>query len=191
MNLKLCIHKSNSVKDILMLKPSFQHILLTKAVLALTSMPAAYAVEGMFTPDQLPEIAMDLRAKGLKMDPSQISDLVGFPMGAVVSLGGCTASFVSPQGLVVTNHHCAYGSIQYNSTKEKNYLEKGFLAENLEAELPAAPGSRIYVTVKLTDVTDLITGGLPSNMAGEPRFSAIDSNRKSVVAECEEDEGHR
>ena len=191
MNLKLCIHKSNSVKDILMLKPSFQHILLTNAVLALTSMPAAYAVEGMFTPDQLPEIAMDLRAKGLKMDPSQISDLVGFPMGAVVSLGGCTASFVSPQGLVVTNHHCAYGSIQYNSTKEKNYLEKGFLAENLEAELPAAPGSRIYVTVKLTDVTDLITGGLPSNMAGEPRFSAIDSNRKSVVAECEEDEGHR
>lgn len=191
MNLKLCIHKSNSVKDILMLKPSFQHISLTSAVLALTSMPAAYAVEGMFTPDQLPEIAMDLRAKGLKMDPSQISDLVGFPMGAVVSLGGCTASFVSPQGLVVTNHHCAYGSIQYNSTKEKNYLEKGFLAENLEAELPAAPGSRIYVTVKLTDVTDLITGGLPSNMAGEPRFSAIDSNRKSVVAECEEDEGHR
>jgi hypothetical protein len=154
-------------------------------------MPAAYAVEGMFTPDQLPEIAMDLRAKGLKMEPSQISDLVGFPMGAVVSLGGCTASFVSPQGLVVTNHHCAYGSIQYNSTKEKNYLEKGFLAENLEAELPAAPGSRIYVTVKLTDVTDLITGSLPSNMAGEPRFSAIDSNRKSVVAECEEDEGHR
>ena len=174
-----------------MLKPSFQHISLTSAVLALTSMPAAYAVEGMFTPDQLPEIAMDLRAKGLKMEPSQISDLVGFPMGAVVSLGGCTASFVSPQGLVVTNHHCAYGSIQYNSTKEKNYLEKGFLAENLEAELPAAPGSRIYVTVKLTDVTDLITGGLPSNMAGEPRFSAIDSNRKSVVAECEEDEGHR
>ena len=179
------------MKVILMLKPSFQHISLTSAVLALTSMPAAYAVEGMFTPDQLPEIAMDLRAKGLKMEPSQISDLVGFPMGAVVSLGGCTASFVSPQGLVVTNHHCAYGSIQYNSTKEKNYLEKGFLAENLEAELPAAPGSRIYVTVKLTDVTDLITGGLPSNMAGEPRFSAIDSNRKSVVAECEEDEGHR
>ena len=174
-----------------MLKPSFQHISLTYAVLALTSMPAAYAVEGMFTPDQLPEIAMDLRAKGLKMEPSQISDLVGFPMGAVVSLGGCTASFVSPQGLAVTNHHCAYGSIQYNSTKEKNYLEKGFLAENLEAELPAAPGSRIYVTVKLTDVTDLITGGLPTNMAGEPRFSAIDSNRKSVVAECEEDEGHR
>ena len=116
-------------------------MLLTNAVLALTSMPEAYAVEGMFTPDQLPEIAMDLRAKGLKMEPSQISDLVGFPMGAVVSLGGCTASFVSPQGLVVTNHHCAYGSIQYNSTKEKNYLEEGFLADNLEAELPAAPGN--------------------------------------------------
>ena len=46
-----------------MFKPSFLHILLTNAVLALTSTPAAHAVEGMFTPDQLPEIAEDLRAK--------------------------------------------------------------------------------------------------------------------------------
>ncbi|MBT5836081.1 MAG: S46 family peptidase [Hellea sp.] len=174
-----------------MFKPSFLHILLTNAVLALTSIPAAHAVEGMFTPDQLPEIAEDLRAKGLKMKPSQISDLVGFPMGAVVSLGGCTASFVSPQGLVVTNHHCAYGSIQYNSTEEKNYLEEGFLADNFEAELPAAPGSRIYVTVELTDVTDMVTGDLSSNLFGKDRFSAIDTNRKRVVAECEQDEGHR
>lgn len=119
--------------------------LLASSILALgmsLSLPAG-AVEGMFTPDQLPEISSDLRAKGLKMRTSQISDLTGFPMGAVVSLGGCTASFVSPQGLVVTNHHCAYGSIQYNSTEENNYLEEGFLAANFEAELPAAPGSRV------------------------------------------------
>jgi hypothetical protein len=145
----------------------------------------------MFTPDQLPEIAKDLRAKGLKMKPEQISDLTGFPMGAVVSLGGCTASFVSPQGLVVTNHHCAYGSIQYNSTEEQNYLEDGFLAKNLEAELPAAPGSRIYVTVNLNDVTEKVTGGLKAELSGEERFAAIDANRKALIAECEADEGHR
>ena len=52
----------------------------------------------------------------------------------MVSLGGCTASFVSPQGLVVTNHHCARGSVQYNSTAENNYLENGFLAETKGAD---------------------------------------------------------
>lgn len=154
------------------------------------SLPAS-AVEGMFTPDQLPEIAKDLSKKGLKMNPEQISDLTGFPMGAVVSLGGCTASFVSPQGLVVTNHHCAYGSIQYNSTEENNYLEEGFLAANFDAELPAAPGSRIYVTVAVDDVTADVTGDLSDALIGEARYAAIDSARKAIVAECEEDAGHR
>ena len=166
-------------------------LFLSSTMLALSAVPAAHAVEGMFTPDQLPEIAKDLRAKGLKMKPEQISDLTGFPMGAVVSLGGCTASFVSPQGLVVTNHHCAYGSIQYNSTEEANYLEDGFLAEDLSAELPAAPGSRVYVTVELTDVTDDVTGGLSADLSGEERFAAIDSAQKAIVADCEADEGHR
>ncbi|CAM3859270.1 S46 family peptidase [Litorimonas haliclonae] len=174
-----------------MLKLPTRKILLASSALALATAPAAYAVEGMFTPDQLPEIASDLRAKGLKMKTEQISDLTGFPMGAVVSLGGCTASFVSPQGLVVTNHHCAYGSIQYNSTEEQNYLENGFLATNLNAELPAAPGSRIYVTVDLTDVTDQVSGDLSADLSGEERFAKIDTNRKALVAECEEDEGHR
>lgn len=174
-----------------MLQLPTRRALMLSSILLLSVTPAALAVEGMFTPDQLPEIAKDLRAKGLKMKPDQIADLTGFPMGAVVSLGGCTASFVSPQGLVVTNHHCAYGSIQYNSTEAQNYLEDGFLADTLEAELPAAPGSRIYVTVDLDDVTDQVTGGLSADLSGEARFSAIDSNRKSLVAQCEEDAGHR
>ena len=117
------------------------------------------AKEGMFTPDQLQEISGQLREAGLEIDPEQLADLTGFPMGAVVSLGGCSASFVSPQGLVVTNHHCARGSVQYNSTAENNYLVDGFLAAEKSAELPAAPGSRIYVTTELTDVTARMRAG--------------------------------
>jgi len=86
------------------------------------------AAEGMWLPDQLPKIGAALEAAGLKTPPENFADLTGDPMGAIVSLGGCSASFVSPEGLVVTNHHCAYGTIQFNSTEEHNFLEDGFLA---------------------------------------------------------------
>jgi len=65
-------------------------------------------------------------------------------MGAVVSLGGCTASFVSPDGLIVTNHHCAAGALQFNSTPQRNLLLDGFLAKTREEELPNGPGSRVF-----------------------------------------------
>ncbi len=167
--------------------------LLTSAAIALAFgfTATAHAKEGMFTPDQLPEIAKDLRKTGLKLRADQLSDLTGFPMGAIISLGGCSASFVSPQGLAVTNHHCARGSVQFNSTEENNYLENGFLAENLAAELPAAPGSRIYVTVDVDDVTEAVSGGLSADLTGEARFAEIDNNRKALIASCEEDPGHR
>jgi len=87
-----------------------------------------YAAEGMWTPAQLPELSDVLEAKGLQIDPGSMTDLTGHPMKAIVSLGGCTASFVSPKGLVITNHHCAYGSISYNSTNERNLLQDGFVA---------------------------------------------------------------
>ncbi|MDZ7788935.1 MAG: S46 family peptidase [Xanthomonadales bacterium] len=159
------------------------------AALALAN--TAWAVEGMWTPDQLPLIAEDLREKGLELDPESLNKLTDFPMGAVISLGGCTASFVSPEGLVVTNHHCARGSIQYNATADKNYLEEGFLAEDMNAELPAAPGTRVYVTVRVRDVTQRIRQGINEDMSGRAVHDTIDAREKEVVAECEQQAGHR
>lgn len=160
------------------------------ALLMCQASPAS-AREGMFTPDQLPEISKDLRKTGLKIKPGQLTDLTGFPMGAIISLGGCSASFVSDQGLVVTNHHCSRGSVQYNSTEENNYLEDGFLAKSLNDELPAAPGSRVYVTKQVTDVTTAVLEGVKDEMSGEARYKAIEKNRKALLAECESDAGHR
>lgn len=148
------------------------------------------AKEGMFTPDQLQEISGQLREAGLEIDPEQLADLTGFPMGAVVSLGGCSASFVSPEGLVVTNHHCARGSVQYNSTAENNYLVDGFLAEDKGAELPAAPGSRIYVTTELTDVTARMREGT-EELAPLARYELVQQRSKDITAECEEEAGYR
>src|SRR5690606_34360797 len=99
------------------------------AALALTlAAGPAQADEGMWMPSQLPQLAGELEAAGFRGHPAQLAHLTSNPLAAVVSLGGCTASFVSPQGLVVTNHHCAMGAIQLNSTPEKNLIEDGFIA---------------------------------------------------------------
>ena len=161
------------------------------AALALGAAAGAQAHEGMWMPQQLPLVAKDMKALGLKFDPARLSQPLGYPMGAVVSLGGCTASFVSPQGLVVTNHHCAFGSIQYNSTPQKDLLKNGFLAASLGEELPAAPGSRILVTVALTDVTDKVIDKATAALQGKARIDAIEANEKALVAACEKDAGHR
>jgi len=149
------------------------------------------ADEGMWPPFQLPEIENQLREAGLTLDPHSLSDLTGYPMNAVISLGGCTASFVSADGLIVTNHHCAEGAIQYNSTAERNLLETGFLARTRAEELPAAPGSRVLVTVSVEDVTERMRGNLPADLGGLERFRELEKREKALVAACEADEGHR
>ncbi len=152
---------------------------------------AALADEGMWTPDQLPDIASQLREAGLELNPQALSDLTDFPMGAVVSLGGCSGSFVSPLGLVVTNHHCVRGSVQYNSTPQNNYLIDGFLAAGFGDELPAAPGSRIYVTLNVRDVTDQMREGIDDIVSGREITSVLESREKALIAECEAQAGHR
>ncbi len=158
---------------------------------ALLAASAAHADEGMWMPKQLPQIAKQLKAGGLALDPKTLNDLTAFPMGAVVSLGGCTASFVSPQGLAVTNHHCAYGSIQYNSKPDRDLLKNGFYATTLADELPAAPGSRILVTVDMKDVSAEVLSANTLALSGKARTDAIEATEKKLVAACEADAGHR
>ncbi|MCX6128578.1 MAG: S46 family peptidase [Proteobacteria bacterium] len=151
---------------------------------------SSFAVEGMWQPEQLPLIQKDLKDKGLSLNPEDLSNLTAFPMTAIVSLGGCSASFVSEIGLVVTNHHCAYGSIQYNSSAERNLLEDGFYAKTLSDELPAAPGSRIFVTESIRDVTQDLLKGL-EKVTGLKRFEAMETRRKELLSACEKTAGHR
>jgi hypothetical protein len=146
---------------------------------------AATAGEGMWMPEQLPRIERDLRDTGLRLRAEALSDLTGFPMGAVISLGGCTASFVSAEGLVVTNHHCARGSVQFNSSEENNYLADGFIAATKGDELRAAPGTRVYVTTEVTNVTEQVTGNLAAGLAPRDRYQAIEDRSKALVAGCE------
>ncbi|MBN8261840.1 MAG: S46 family peptidase [Xanthomonadales bacterium] len=146
----------------------------------------------MWVPQQLPEIAGPLKQAGLKLDPNQLADLTGDPMGAVVSLGGCTASFVSPQGLVATNHHCAYGAIQLNSTAEKNLIRDGFNPATLADEVSAGPNARIYVLEAITDVTAQANAAMAA--AGKDpvaRANALEAFEKQATTACEAEPGYR
>lgn len=154
-------------------------------------MATATADEGMWQPHQLPELSDRLIQLGLEIDPRNLSELDEFPMNAVVSLGGCSASFVSPRGLVVTNHHCVYGSVQYNSSADNNLLEEGFLAKTYSEELPAAPGTRVYVTEEVIDVTPEVLAGVTDSVSGGERYGLIENNRKLLIAECEATGIHR
>src|SRR5512136_3076570 len=158
-------------------------LVLTAALLAV-ALPLA-ADEGMWMPQQIPDLAQKLKAMGFEGDPAAFADLTGQPMGAIVSLGGCTASLVSPEGLIATNHHCVQGALQYNSTPQKNLLVNGFLAKAREEEISSGPGSRVFVTVSVKDVTDVITGKVDPKLDDRKRFDLIDRRVKERVAACE------
>jgi hypothetical protein len=143
------------------------------------------AEQGMWMPQQIPALAARLRALGFAGDPKAFADLTGQPMGAIVSLGGCTASFVSPDGLIVTNHHCATGGLQFNSSAQRNLLADGFLARTREEELSNGPGSRVFVTTSVTEVTEAIAGRMDAAATDRQRTDAIERRIKERVAACE------
>jgi hypothetical protein len=166
-------------------------LILAASIAASLVSPNLFSDEGMWMPQQVPQLAPELQRMGLKIDPQKLADLAGDPMGAIVSLGGCSASFVSPQGLIVTNHHCVYSYLQYNSTPEKDFIENGFLAKALSEEIPAAPDARVWVTTSIEDVTSRVLpkpGEKPSDL---DRFARVERRRKELVRDCEKEGGVR
>ncbi len=150
--------------------------------------PEAFAFEnpgGMWMPAQMQAHAETLRKLGVDFEPEALADPTQFPLNAVVSLGGCSASFVSEQGLVITDHHCVTGALQHNSTPKKNLLQDGFLAPTLTEEPSAGPTSRIYVTTSFTDVTDKVLPGLDAIEDPTARYKEMETRIKALDKTCE------
>ncbi|HEX2122576.1 MAG TPA: S46 family peptidase, partial [Thermoanaerobaculia bacterium] len=146
---------------------------------------SAFADDGLWMPQQIPALAPELKKLGLQIDPNQFADLTGFPMGAIVALGGCSASFVSPEGLVVTNHHCVAGALQFNSTPENDLLRNGFLAKQRSQEITATPDARVYVTTAIEDVTKTILAPFPKDTTDRDRARLIRRRRREMINQCE------
>ncbi|KAB2901800.1 MAG: S46 family peptidase, partial [Kofleriaceae bacterium] len=144
---------------------------------------------GMWMPQQmtLPGHAAAFQKLGVKLDPKSLADPLAAPLGAIVRLRGCSASFVSPDGLVVTNHHCVQRSLQLNSTPDQNLVELGFLAKTRADEPSAGPAERVYVAQAFTDVTSAVTGGLGDIVDPVARKEEAERRIKQQVAACEKD----
>lgn len=154
--------------------------------LALGLATAAHADEGMWMPTQLPDLAAQMKAAGFEGDPASLADVTAPPLSAVVRAGGGTGSFVSPDGLLLTNHHVAMGVIQYNSSPEDNIIDNGFVASGRAAERPANPDFRVVVTTAFDKVTDQVLAAAKGK-TGRAYHDAIEQASKQIVAECEAD----
>jgi len=149
-------------------------------VLAALLLPAD---DGMWMPHQMKDL--DLSKLGMQMDPARLyaADGSGL-MSAVVSLGGGTGEFVSDSGLILTNHHVAFFSLQQASDKEHDYIRDGFLAPERGQEIPA-PGAIADVLLGYDDVTRAMTAVLKPGMTASQRAGALDRQAKKLAAAAE------
>jgi hypothetical protein len=146
------------------------------------------AEEGMWLLNSIDKLPIDsLQALGLELAPEQIYDSNGGGIAdAVVRVRGSSGSFVSPEGLIITNHHVAYGAVQRQSTPEHNYLRDGFQAQTKEEELPAI-GYDLSVLRSMEDVTQRVLGAVDERMSDFERYEAIERISKQIIRETEKD----
>ncbi len=158
--------------------------------LSLVIAGAVHADEGMWMPSQLPDIAPQLRAAGFKGQARDLAELAKPPMNAVVKVGGASGAFVSRDGVVLTNHHVAFGVVQYNSRPGRDLIKDGYVAADRAGELPANPDYRVLVTTGFDRITDRILADAKGKQ-GRAYYDAIDGASKAAVSQCEREPGYR
>ena len=139
--------------------------------------------EGMFPLSEIHKL--DLKKAGLKIDQNEVYNPNGISLiDALVNVGGCTGSFVSNEGLIITNHHCAFGAVQLASTPENDYLNKGFVARTREQEIEAK-GLTCRITDSYTDVSDEVLGAVAQITDPSSRLQLITNAMKNIALAAE------
>ncbi|MBN1504965.1 MAG: S46 family peptidase, partial [Candidatus Eisenbacteria bacterium] len=155
------------------------------AVLPVAPGGRALADEGMWLPHEVPQFVLeDLKSRGFALDQEDIFNSDGTGMANAVVRLGATGTFVSSEGLILTNHHVAFGAVQRMSTPEKNYIRQGFLARTQAEEVPAI-GYNVYVTQSVTDVTQKVLSVTRPSMTPLERYKAVEKRTKELVKKAE------
>ena len=148
----------------------------------------ATADEGMWLPSLISQRIDDMQQKGFRLSAEDIYSINQASLkDAVVLFGrGCTGELVSPEGLLLTNHHCGYGQIQKHSSVEHDYLRDGFWAMSREEELPNK-GLTVSFLERMEDVTDLVLKGYEQGMSETQRVELVKRNSDAIIAEAVKD----
>ncbi len=142
-----------------------------------------FADEGMWPISEIHKL--DLKTKGLEISPKEIYNPDGLSLiDGIVQVGGCSASFISPEGLIITNHHCAYGAVQAASSAEKDYVREGFLAPTRTEEIEAK-GMTARITDSYQDVSGQVLDAVKPDMDLAERTKAIEKRIKEIIADIE------
>ena len=109
-----------------------------------------------------------MKKQGLKLEADDLYNPNGVSLKDAVGIfgGGCTGEIISPEGLILTNHHCGYGAIQQHSSVEHDYLTDGFWAMNRSEELPT-PGLKFRFVHRIVDITDLVNAKIKAGEVTE------------------------
>jgi hypothetical protein len=146
------------------------------------------ADEGMWIPMLLEQLnEQQMRDMGMRLSAKDIYDINNSSMKDAIFLfgGGCTASAISAEGLILTNHHCGYGAIQRLSTIENDMLTDGFWAMSREEELPS-PGLTVTRLVRMENVTSQVLAGVDDGMTEKARSEIIKKNSEEIVNQAKE-----
>jgi hypothetical protein len=154
-----------------------------KLILFILTIPLLLiADEGMWQLSQVK--SLQLQEKGLALPPDALYNADGGGLSdAILSMGGCSASFISANGLIATNHHCAYGAISRNSTPENNILANGFVARSYSEEIPT--DIKLTINYRMRDVSEEIKAAAADVSDPAERFKLIEKAIKAMVIEVE------
>ncbi|MBL7765684.1 MAG: S46 family peptidase [Chitinophagaceae bacterium] len=156
------------------------------------SLTSAIAKEGMWLPFLLEKMnEKEMKSMGLKITAKDIYDInAGSLKDAIVIFGGgCTGEVISDQGLVLTNHHCGYGTVQGLSSVQNNYLLNGFFAKNNQEEIPC-PGLSVTFIVRIDDVTAAVKQGTNANMPDTTRNRIVMTNIAEIEKKMAKETGY-
>lgn len=155
---------------------------LLRLLVLLLTLPVTAQQGGMWIPSLLKGMNQkEMKSLGMKMSASDIYDVNNSSLKDAVPHfnGGCTSEVISPQGLLLTNHHCGYGEIQSHSTVDHDYLTDGFWAMTMEEELPN-PDMEVTFIVRIEDVTNKVLEGVSTLSTEEEKQKKIEANIANV-----------